>query len=272
MKIINLMEDTAGCSGCLHEHGLSFYIETKKHRLLSDTGATGAFLDNAGRLGVDLKTVDTVILSNGHYDHTGGVLAFAEKNPKARIYLHTLADGDYYNLYHEPPKYIGIDRRILALPQLVRVNGDMEIDGELSLFSGICGARLLSGVNQYLKQKKEGAYVQDTFAHEQCLVITQDDGRTLLSGCAHNGIVNILDRYYAVYGSYPDRVISGFHLMQKTEYTKEDIRIIEETAQELSKMDTVFYTGHCTGQAAFDIMKEIMGEKLFPIHSGARLL
>ena len=67
--------------------------------------------------------------------------------------------------------------------------------------------------------------MQDTFAHEQCLVITQDDGRTLLSGCAHNGIVNILDRYYAVYGSYPDRVISGFHMMQKTEYTKEDIRI-----------------------------------------------
>lgn len=96
MKIISLMEDTPGCSGCLHEHGLSFYIETKKHRLLSDTGATGAFLDNAGRLGVDLKEVDTVILSHGHYDHTGGMLAFAEKNPSARIYLHTLADGAYY--------------------------------------------------------------------------------------------------------------------------------------------------------------------------------
>lgn len=272
MRIINLMEDTAGISGCVHEHGLSFYIETKKHRLLLDTGASQAFLGNAKRLGIDLKKVDMVVLSHGHYDHTGGVLAFAEKNPSARIYMQTLADGEYYNIYHNPPKYIGIDKRILDLPQLVRVEGDLEIDEELSLFSGIFGSHCQAKGNLYLKQKINNVYEQDDFAHEQCLVITQDKERTLLSGCAHNGILNILDRYISIYGNLPDRVISGFHMMQKTEYTKEDIQIIENTARELRKTDAMFYTGHCTGQQACDIMKEIMGEKLVQIHSGERVL
>ena len=72
MRIINLMENTKGAEGCVWEHGLSFYIETKKHKLLADTGASEAFLKNAVVLGIDLRRVDTVILSHGHYDHGGG--------------------------------------------------------------------------------------------------------------------------------------------------------------------------------------------------------
>lgn len=65
MRIINLMEDTDGKNGCLYEHGLSFYIETNKHKLLLDTGASNATLENAKKLGIDLTRVDTVILSHG---------------------------------------------------------------------------------------------------------------------------------------------------------------------------------------------------------------
>ena len=75
MRIINLMENTKGAEGCVWEHGLSFYIETKKHKLLADTGASEAFLKNAVVLGIDLRRVDTVILSHGHYDHGGGLAA-----------------------------------------------------------------------------------------------------------------------------------------------------------------------------------------------------
>ena len=62
MKIINLIEDTKGVEGCRHEHGLSFYIETKNHKLLLDTGATEAFLDNALVLGIDLKMVFVILV------------------------------------------------------------------------------------------------------------------------------------------------------------------------------------------------------------------
>ena len=87
MRIINLVENTKGSKECLFEHGLSFYIETSRHKLLLDTGASYAFIENAGRLGVDLKQIDMVILSHGHYDHAGGIPGFVEENPKARILM-----------------------------------------------------------------------------------------------------------------------------------------------------------------------------------------
>ena len=111
----------------------------------------------------------------------------------------------------------------------------------------------------------------DSFAHEQCTVITERGKNVLVSGCAHNGILNILDRYCELYGGEPDAVISGFHMMKKTDYTESDIITIEKTAEELSRMNTVFYTGHCTGQVAFDIMKNIMGDKLNAIHSAQKI-
>ena len=87
MKIQNLVENEQGKNGCLAEHGLSVYLETGKHKLLVDTGATDAFLRNAEFLGIDLKEVDILILSHGHYDHGGGILTFSKINPRARIYI-----------------------------------------------------------------------------------------------------------------------------------------------------------------------------------------
>ena len=74
MKIITLVENSCGHEDCIAEHGLSVYIETRKHRLLLDTGQSDAVVKNAEVLGVDLSLVDTVVLSHGHYDHSGGIV------------------------------------------------------------------------------------------------------------------------------------------------------------------------------------------------------
>lgn len=268
MKIVNLMEDTPGSSGCRYEHGLSFYIETQKHKLLLDTGASDAFLDNAKTLGVDLTQVDIVILSHGHYDHAGGILSFAKINARAKIYMQKTAGRDYYNLRENKEKYIGIDKAILELPQVVLLEGDCRIDEELYLFTNITGRKYWAKSNLILKRKTEDTFVQDQFEHEQCLVITENGENVLLSGCAHNGILNILEAYEQRFDQMPGKVISGFHMMKKGDYTEEELLTIEETARELQKKNTIFYTGHCTGQAAFDIMQKIMGEQLILLHSG----
>ena len=268
MKIINLVEDTKGNSVCEYEHGLSFYVETKKHKILVDTGATDMFIRNAKVLDVDLQQVDVVILSHGHYDHAGGIMSFVELNEKAGIYAQSTVGGEYYNLTDKKEKYIGIDKRILQLPQYKEVNGELELDEELFLFSNIKGKKYPAKGNLNLKIKETQGFIQDIFQHEQCLVITEGKKRILMSGCAHNGILNILERYEELFHSIPDIVISGFHMMQKEEYTEVDIGNIKDIANVLKKMDTIFYTGHCTGEKAFGIMKEIMGEKLLRIHSG----
>ena len=102
VKIITLMENTQGEEGCAFEHGLSLYIETEKHKILADTGATGAFAENAEKLGVNLSSVDMVVLSHGHYDHSGGILTFTEKNRHARIYMQQKATGDFYHGQTDP--------------------------------------------------------------------------------------------------------------------------------------------------------------------------
>jgi len=268
MKIINLVEDTQGASGAEFEHGLSFYIETPKHKLLSDAGATDMFIRNADLLGVRLETVDTLILSHGHYDHSGGIMPFVKLNPTAKIYMRSNAGGEYYH----DERYIGIDKEILKLPQVVLTEDLLEIDDELSLFSGIRGNRLRPRGNKLLSEFVEDVQLLDRFTHEQCLVISAEGKKILVSGCAHNGILNVLDRYAEIYGGAPDEVVSGFHMMKKGDYTAEEIAEIKETAELLTKLPTRFHSGHCTGKPAFDIMKKIMGEQLCEIHSGDTVL
>lgn len=271
MRIINLIEDTPGNDGCLCEHGLSFYIETNRHRILMDTGASDAFIGNALKLGVDLKQVDIVVLSHGHYDHCGGILSFAEINPNATIYIHKNAVNDYYSIRENRMVYIGIDKKILLLPNIIFVDDLINIDDELIIFSNITGRLYWPQANQRLKKRINGTLVQDEFNHEQCLVINENNYSYLFSGCAHNGIINILNRYHQIFKKYPDKIISGFHMIKKESYNQDEILVIKETANILAKIPALFYTGHCTGKEAFIIMKEIMGKQLQLIHSGIKI-
>ena len=229
MRIVTLVENSCGNENCIAEHGLSIYAETEKHKLLLDIGQTDAVVKNAKILGIDLSAVDTVIISHGHYDHSGGILPFSKLNHTAQIIMQRLAAEPHYN-----GEYPQGNRKLFCL--------------------------------------KDGIKTEDDFAHEQCLVITQNGKRWLLSGCAHNGILNILDRYKELFDSYPDYVITGFHMMKREgEHTEEEKAVIIQTAQELSQLDTVFYS-HCTGIPAFELMKEIMGDKLIALHSGETVI
>lgn len=269
MKITTIIEDTSFNAELEAEHGVSFYIETEKHKLLADTGASAKTWSNAEKLGIDLSSVDTVFISHGHYDHAGGLLSFAERNSHAKIYMQSSAGKSFYH----NEKYIGIDKEILKLPELIlTVDDKLVIDSELSLFSGITGRTLFPESNRELSEEKDGVKVQDEFRHEQCLVINESGKTVLISGCAHNGIINILDRFKELYNTYPDIVISGFHLTKKSDYTEKDIATIKATAEELKKLPTVFFTGHCTSERAFEIMKPILKDKLKVFRSGDKII
>ena len=275
MRIINLIENTEGPSGCAYAHGLSFYVETKKHRMLLDLGPSGETLQNAQILGINLKKVDTVILSHGHYDHSGGILPFAGINDQALIYMQETAVGDYFSdrgkSAPERYEYIGIDKDIAKLPQVRFLQGDNQLDEELELFTIKNRSHKLPSSNKRILVRKGDLLQCDDFVHEQFLVIRQGKTRILMSGCAHSGILSIMDAFCDKYGKEPDLVISGFHLMKKAEYTGDEIREIEEIAEELKKYSTGFSTCHCTGLPAFDRMKAIMGDQLTYVHSGEEI-
>ena len=271
MRIVNLIENTEGRKGCEFAHGLSFYIETKTHRVLMDLGPSEKTIANARILGIELEKADTVILSHGHYDHSGGIMPFSGINKSAVIYMQKNAPGDFYSQSGDEYRYIGIDKEIGKLPQVRFIDGDHVIDEELSLFVIERRVTEVPFTNSRLKVKTALGYEQDDFCHEQALVVTSGGKKVLLSGCAHNGIINILEEYKRKYGSDPDVAISGFHLAKKGEYSEKEMKEIEGIAQELIKYHTKFYTCHCTGLDAYDTMKGIMGEQLEYVHTGEEL-
>ena len=99
------------------------------------------FLNNAKVLGLNLSDVDSVFPSRGYYDHSGGVIPFAQHNPNAKIFLQETAGADYYHLTETMERYIGIDKKILELSQCVLLNGDKIIDDELIVFSNVSGKK-----------------------------------------------------------------------------------------------------------------------------------
>ena len=272
MQIINLVENELGSSGCEAAHGLSFYVETKNHKLLFDTSPSEVVLRNAQKLGVDLTVIDTVILSHGHYDHSGGILAFVEINPQAKIYMQHNAGGEYYAFDGEDKgfRYIGIDKKILSLPQVQLLKGDTKIDDELQVFTVDNRAFPLPSTNKRLRELCNGQYIQDDFKHEQNLLLTCEGKKILFCGCAHNGILNVMETLERKLGSdsLPDLVIGGFHLMKRTEFSQADTAEVTEIANRLRSYKAHFATCHCTGLLVFNQMKEIMGGQLSYVYSG----
>ena len=272
MQIINLVENELGSSGCEAAHGLSFYVETKNHKLLFDTSPSEVVLRNAQKLGVDLTVIDTVILSHGHYDHSGGILAFVEINPQAKIYMQHNAGGEYYAFDGEDKgfRYIGIDKKILSLPQVQLLKGDTKIDDELQVFTVDNRAFPLPSTNKRLRELCNGQYIQDDFKHEQNLLLTCEGKKILFCGCAHNGILNVMETLERKLGSdsLPDLIIGGFHLMKRTEFSQTDTAEVTEIANRLRSYKAHFATCHCTGLPVFNQMKEIMGGQLSYVYSG----
>ena len=213
MQIRVLAENTTSSEKLGSEHGLSLYIETGKHKILFDTGASGLFAENAEKMGVDLTKVDLAIISHGHYDHGGGLKTFLSINGKAKVYLHQKAfEKHYANRLGGTKAYVGLDEALLPNERFVFCGEHVTVDEELELFSGIKANRLVPSGNTDLFMKIGETFIQDDFAHEQNLIIKENAKMLLIAGCAHNGIVNILGHFNARKGCFPDYVIGGFHL------------------------------------------------------------
>lgn len=257
VKVSVLIENTAREASLTVEHGLSLYIETGAQRLLFDTGATGAFADNAHKMGVDLSRVDALILSHGHYDHGGGIEAFLRYNSSAPVYLSRHAFGEHYN---GAGKYIGLPLHLQDCPRLIPV------EDTLTLFPGVTLDCCRDREEKYptdpfgLQIMKDGCLCPEEFEHELYLVV-QEERRICFSGCAHRGVENI------VHWLAPEVLIGGFHFKQ----LQPGDRRLDLAAQRLLESPCEYYTCHCTGQAQYAYLKEQMGKRLHHLSTGSIL-
>ena len=266
MKIVALVENTSNRTDLETVHGLGIYIETLKHRLLFDLGPDDTFLKNAKALGIDLTGVDTVVISHGHYDHAGAIDLFLKINDRAKIYLRRQAFDPHYAEVAGEKLFIGLDADLAGNERIVFTDDAMRIDDELFVFSDADGLFDTQSSRALLKKTPDG-YERDDFDHEQSLIITTEGKTVLFSGCSHSGIGGILS---AACRHQPgiEAVFGGFHLYNPNTGATEPGELISGLAEELSAYDTVFYTCHCTGEEAFDQMRETLGAKLRYLSTG----
>lgn len=285
MKITVLIENSAGPKAELKpEFGLSLLIETRGTRILLDTGASGRFAVNAENMGVDLETVDWLVLSHGHYDHGGGLETFFQRNHHAKVILRRGAENLFYgslvpglpDFLHRTgllTRYIGLDTKVLGrFSDRIRwIDEDVDLAPNVRVMTTIPRIHALTEGNRYLLTHCKDRYIQDDFSHELLLVVEEDGEAVVFSGCAHNGILNMLE---AARRDKPElsirSVIGGFHLSlphsEKMSAPKSEIR---ELARELGQQVTgEIHTGHCTGAEAFQVMRKELGEKLHALHTG----
>ena len=270
LKIVTLLENTACDAGLCAAHGLSLYIETPKHKILFDMGPDDGFIGNAEKLGVDLSAVDIAVLSHGHYDHGGGLRAFSEVNSRADILIHTDAFGNFYAVRPgKEPAYIGLDPELWELESRVIPTADfVKLDDELTLFSDEPEVFPALAASAKLHVETPEGLRPDPFTHEQNLLVTAWGKSVLFAGCAHRGIVNILAGARERLGRLPDAVFGGFHFFELDPADPESARLIDDTGKALLDGETVYYTGHCTGEYAYERLHAILGDRLRHMSGG----
>jgi 7,8-dihydropterin-6-yl-methyl-4-(beta-D-ribofuranosyl)aminobenzene 5'-phosphate synthase len=261
------------------EHGLCLLIETDSNKLLFDTGASDLFARNAKMLGIDLETIDALVLSHGHYDHGGGLAAFLSINKHAKVYMGPGAlDTHIAKLFGILSKDIGLNRKALEpfRDRLVSVDKMTEIaKGAFVLPQIEMLSRTPKDMGMFYRKTSAGLLKED-FSHEVLLVIQDTKGISVVTGCAHKGILNIVSASEAQFPQVAIKaIIGGLHMTnpvtKRLSESKEVIRSIGTTLRNDTRISKL-YTGHCTGEAAFLLLKDAMGEKLEPIMVGKQIV
>lgn len=252
------------------EWGLSIYIEYNGHKILLDTGASDRFARNAECLGLRLDEVEFGVLSHAHYDHANGMAAFFERNADAPFYLREGTSENCHSsgwIYHP---YIGIQRGSLKKyrERLIYAGGDYEILPGVTLLPHKTSGLEAIGKKAGLYIRRDGRWIPDAFEHEQSLVLDTQQGLVICSSCSHGGADNIIREISA---TWPEKkiyaLIGGFHLFKSS---NQAVHALAERirATGIAKI----YTGHCTGNRAFDILKEELGDRACQMYTGMEIV
>ena len=166
-------------------------------------------------------------------------------NKKADVYVNEHAFGEHYS---SPERYIGLDKALQENPRVKMVGEYEKIADGIELFACNTRERRVPVGAFGLTECEDGVHSPDRFLHEQYLLL---DGETLVSGCSHKGILNIMEWIPA------RRVIGGFHFV-KLDPAGEGRAALDAAAEHLVKTGADFYTCHCTGVPQYEYLKKKM--------------
>lgn len=276
MRMTVLIENDGAAerSDLVAEFGLSLHFEFHGTRILFDTGASGAFAGNAERLGIDLAAVDIAVLSHHHFDHGGGLARFLDLNRRARVYLRRAEHAERFFRFLGKTRPVGVDLDLFTrFPgRFIEISQSVDVRPGISLLTEVGRAHPRPRGNRHLKVRRGRRFDRDPFDHELTMVLNDDDGMVVVTGCSHGGVLNMID---AAAGHFPGSrikaVVGGFHLvglpfpgaMGERRHDVEDLgRSLRDRCQ------GPVFTGHCTGAKAFSVLQGVLGERLHGFPTG----
>lgn len=266
MKAVVLVDNISSGEFC-GEWGLSFYIEHEGRRYLLDAGKSSRFAKNAEKLGISLADVDCAVLSHAHYDHADGMGAFFRANKTAPLYLRRCAYEKCYDRKNPAvPRYIGIGKGILKRwkPRLRYVDGPTQLSDGVTILPHTAPELEAVGLRASMFIRRNHVWVPDAFAHEQSLVFRTEAGLVVFNSCSHAGPGVILREVAEAFpGEKIRALVGGLHLFIRT---PEEIRAFADEIR-ASGIEKVI-TGHCTGDEAYRILREELGETVEQMYSG----
>jgi len=265
IRITTLSENSAAMGYLLGEWGLSILIETGAANILFDTGKSISVTHNTDSLGVNLNRVDKIVLSHGHYDHTGGLFNVLRRMRKeVEIVAHPDVWADKYaHREGEEYRYIGIPFRRQLLESLgatfnlttkpVKISDNIMTTGEILMKTDF------ETVAPILYVKEDGGWQPDMVLDDQALIITTEPGLVVILGCAHRGIINTLYQAQQLTGVKKiHTVLGGAHLVDGSE---EQVWLTIAALRELDVQRLGLC--HCTGLAATSLIAQEFGERFF---------
>ena len=272
IRITTLSENTANY-GYLAEWGLSILVEVDGLRILMDTGLSFSAVHNAQLMGIDLTTIDRIVLSHGHADHTGGLREVLRRRGEVEVIAHpdiwapkyVRRDGETEEQYIGIPfvraelESLGAHFNLVREP--VRITDRIITTGEIPMLSGY------EEIENNLFVKEAGVLQPDRLADDLALVIDTDFGLIVILGCAHRGIINTLRHAQRLTGKeLVYAVIGGTHLLRASD------EHIEQTIADLKEMGIQrLGVSHCTGfHASARLAQEFEGI-FFLNNAGTRL-
>ncbi|MCK5672318.1 MAG: MBL fold metallo-hydrolase [Spirochaetales bacterium] len=251
LRITTLIENTKGEHLALKsEHGISFFIEKDGHKLLFDTGQSGTFLENAEQLQTDLSNLEYVVISHGHYDHSGGFRALTGIAKKFELIV---GDGFFNNKYgyrNNSYEFLGNNFKEDFLKEnkisYRLVNKDItEILPGIYVITNFSRVHNDEVINPRFKLLKDGVYKDDPFNDEVLVAVDTPEGLVVLLGCSHPGMKNMLDAAGNLPGKSIYAVLGGTHLIEASDNSM-DISMDYLNNSEMK----VIGISHCTGQKA----------------------
>jgi len=266
---ISILTDNTATYGYLAEWGLSVLIKTGNFCVLMDTGFTGTATFNSRTMGIDLASLDAIVLSHGHVDHTGGLRDVLLRSGAKPVLCHPAAlEPKVRRAKNSPDRRIGMP---LTREELESIGARLNLArGPVELAAGVfAGGEVpmktgFEAIDEGLYHEADNAVVPDPMLDDLSLAFKTERGLVIVLGCAHRGPVNVIRHFQNLTGEESVyALIGGMHLMHASEERlSETVRSLKATG--VKKL----FLGHCTGFHALARLANEFGDALVPIGSG----